>query len=316
MRPWYSYNQDPLGSARPTRTTYSPYRNRNLLNQYGYSDTYTLPSYRATETPYVNPNEIIDQVTRQFNQQPVSYSTDPVTGKVIATRSMAKPELPSEMAGSGRLRNMFTSGANRPNYSDPMRQNMANRNVSGTDRIRSMFGYKPPAPEMLTSKFVLPKDALTGDKFIQRNIPTTDASRQGAYGMGVSNIGQNRATLNPQTFWPSSAFNVPMRGAAGGKWTSPTPEFGSTTDYTTGALHTKPIPFSYSNPYSRFDASRKTAPMLPRSQYIPSRLGTRKKKKEKRPHINETFDSAMRRIRPGVWQKRKRGEKISAAEII
>ena len=125
--------------------------------------------------------------------------------------------------------------------------------------------------------------------------------------MGVSNIGSNRATLNPQTFWPTSSFKVPMTAGQGGNWTSPTTEFGSTTDYTTGALHTVPRPFSYSNPYSRFDASRKRVPQLPAAQRIPSSLRPRKKEPSEYDEYNQ-WQREQKMANDPDWQKHRRSK--------
>lgn len=213
-RSWYVYNPDPAGEARPT------------VRRGSY------------EAPYVHPSEIIDQLRERFERQPVTYTTDPKTGKVIATKRMQKPEMPSEMRGARRFRPWFGEGE-------------------------------------LTSKWILPEGALTGPRFVQRQAPASDVQRQMGYRFGVSNIGQNIATVNPQTFWPSSAFKLPMREAGGGAYAKPEPVFGGTIDYTTGTWRTPPGQFGYADPYGRFEGARKTPPTI--GAFRPARFGGRRR---------------------------------------
>lgn len=254
MRNWYDYNIDPLGSARPTVTGSRPVTGEAArkweLYKRGNPTTWHLGGGRGGretfEQPYVHPYEIMDEMKRKFEARPVKYTTDPITGKVIATKSMQKPEMPSEMAGGGRFHPWFGEGE-------------------------------------LTSKWVLPKGALTGPRFVQRQAPASDAERQMGYRFGVSNIGQNIATVNPQTFWPSSAFKLPMReagastwsgGRYGGAYAKQEPVFGGTIDYTTGTWRTPPGQFGYADPYGRFDAARKTPPTI--GAFRPARFNRRR----------------------------------------
>ena len=202
-----------------------------------------MPTREAVETPYTNPYEILDMLREQYNQQPVTYTTGP-RGNLIATKSMAKPELPSEMARYPQFHKYFGEGD-------------------------------------LTTKWIIPKP--TGP--ITYAPPASDAMRQGDYNYGVSNVGPRASYLSP-SYFPSSAFNVPMRGASGKLGSRPTPEFGSTIDYSTGRFYTAPGFGSYNMPYGTFDARRKTSPTFP-SPMFPSgaakqsaryRLGRRKTK--------------------------------------
>ena len=234
LRSWLDYNPDtvPRPSTTKTKMVKQPRFWGNPKMGY-YPTDVTKQTYQDTK---VSPYEILDELKDRFNRAPVSYKTDPVTGKVIASRSMAKPELPREMGQFGRFRRYFGEGD-------------------------------------LTSNWVLPKDALTGPTTIQRTAPQSDVTRQMAYSAGVSNTGTTRATLNPRTFWPSSAFKVPMREAYGAGqagqgfdprtgYTGEEPVFGGTVDYTTGKWHTPSYYKDWEQPYGRFDISKKTPPRL------------------------------------------------------
>lgn len=243
MRNWYDYSVDPAGSARPTVTGSRPRTDRNweLYKRFNPRSWHRGSMRESYESPYVHPYEIIDQLKEQFEDQPVKYTTDPVTGKVIATKSMQKPEMPSELAGMRRFQPWFGEGE-------------------------------------LTSKWILPEGALTGPRFVQRQAPASDVERQMGYRFGVSNIGQNVATVNPQTFWPSSAFKLPMREASqqsryGGAYAKQEPVFGGTVDYTTGTWRTPPGVGGFADPYGRFAGARKTPPTI--GAFRPARTGSR-----------------------------------------
>ena len=267
-RSWYDYNPDPLGEARPTvtRTRLKSGRNWERLKG-GNPRTWHLGGMRESyKSPYVHPYEILDQLKERFEQQPVRFTTDPKTGKVIATKSMAKPELPSELRGARRFRPWFGEGE-------------------------------------LTSKWVLPEGALTGPRFIQRQAPTSDVQRQMGHRFGVSNIGQNVATVNPQTFWPESAFKLPMReaGAAtwgggryGGAYGKKEPVFGGTVDYTTGTWRTPPGAGGYADPYGRFEGARKTPPTI--GAFRPARFGGSRRggRSEQQPEAVSAYTQSQR----------------------
>lgn len=188
----------------------------------GESEDYDVPQY--------SPYEILRDVARRFEAQPVSYRTDP-SGKVVATKTMAKPEMPTEMAGM-------------------------------PSRMRGMFGEGE-----LESSWILPKGARTGPRFVQTAAPPSDVERQTAHLAGISGVGKRFATVNPQTFWPESAFKVPWRGpeqkmGISGRqpYTKPEPVFGGTVDYTSGEWRTPGG--MYADPWGRFEGARKTPPMI------------------------------------------------------
>ena len=242
-RPWYSYNVDPLGEARPTQTRFRLARNRRR-NIYGNFPTMAEAMRREPyEVPYTSPWEVLEDLRQRFEAQPVTYKTDPLTGKVIASKTMAKPEMPSEMRGMRRFHKLFGEGE-------------------------------------LTSKWILPKGAMGGQRFIQRQ-PTSDIQRQMGYRFGVSNVGPSIATVDPSTYWPGSAFKVPMREPSG-TYGQPEPVFGGTIDYTTGRRITPPTGrFGYSDPYGTFDPRFKTVPSIRRFVPQPTMLGKVKSREQR-----------------------------------
>lgn len=160
------------------------------------------------EESYYGQQEILDMMRRRFNRLPISYTTDPETGKVIASRSMPRFELPEELRGSSL-------------------------------DIQSLF--KRPGEEdrgPLTFKWGLPEGALTGPKMISRHAPATDPMRQMGYQMGVSGLGTQRSMVNPQTFWPESRFKLPV-GQPTRQGLS-LPQFGGVMDYTSGRYRFQP----------------------------------------------------------------------------
>lgn len=154
------------------------------------------------EEPYYSPHEILDQLRRKFNRLPAQYTTDPKTGKVIASKSMPRMDMPEEMKHA-------------PYH------------------LRSLFGKGKP----LSFKWALPKGALTGPKMISRHAPASDPMRQAAYQAGVSGVGTRRSMVNPATFWPGSAFKIPV---STGRLGFPRPEFGGSLDYTSGQYRFAP----------------------------------------------------------------------------
>jgi hypothetical protein len=218
LRSWWDYNEDPIAGARPTVTSYRRGPSRRPYRGVGSAPSRPkLPPASRVTTPYTNPYEIIDMLTRQFNEQPVTYSPGP-RGNLIATRSMARPELPSEMARFHGAGDYFGEGD-------------------------------------LTAKFIVPPRQASQTY----SPPTSDTERQLSYNYGTGGMGrQNTLDLSP-SFFPPSAFNVPLRQSLR-PGASPTPEFGSTIDYTTGRFYTPPGRGSYNQPFGRFDQSLKTPP--------------------------------------------------------
>lgn len=268
MARWYDNRIDPLGEARPSVTRYRPRAGRNweMYKRFNPRTWHQTSPYKAYESPYVHPYEILDQLKERFEAQPTRFTTDPETGKTIATKTMAKPELPAEMARARRFRPWFGEGE-------------------------------------LTSKWILPEGALTGPRFIQRQAPASDVERQMGYRFGVSNIGQNIATVSPQTFWPESAFKLPMReaGAAtwrggryGGAYGKTEPVFGGTTDYTTGTWRTPPGVGGYADPYGRFGAAKKTPPTI--GAFRPARFGRRMGRRIEEPETPSAYTQYQRNL--------------------
>ena len=102
-----------------------------------------------------------------------------------------------------------------------------------------------------------PPDALAGPKHIQMDAPASAASRQSAYNMGVSNVGDRRSFLNPSTNWPESSFYIPLREGPMGQ---PEPMFGSVIDYTKGRISNPPTAGTFSSLYSSFNPQYKSMP--------------------------------------------------------
>lgn len=228
LRNWYDYNPDPLpAGTRPLRwgQKVTRFKNPNTIIRWERLPSgESVPHYGSAKVenvqiPYVNPNEIVQQIEERFNAQPVTFRTDPTTGKVIATKSMSAPELPAELAGT-RFGRYLGSGKN------------------------------------LSMNWILPSDALTGPKFLERRAPVSDAAAQLANQAGIQNVGNQRMTLNPQTYWPTSSFRVPtagQTGTSGGGYTENTPVFGGTVDYNSGKYYYPPSSSGYNDTYGRFE---------------------------------------------------------------
>ncbi|KKL25252.1 hypothetical protein LCGC14_2407190, partial [marine sediment metagenome] len=215
----------------------------------------------TTQEPYpTSPYEELDTLREQFQELPVTYKTDPVTGKVIASKSMPKTPRPASIGPFS-------------DYAQYYKSNLLDE-------------------EPLNFNWVLPKGALTGPKFQQYNPPPSDVARQAAYNLGISGVGDRRAMLNPQTFWPESAFDVPIRQASGFPHSKPTPVFGGTIDYTTGKRYTPGGRLS--DPYGTFDPRRKTPPMIgakvfERTQPLTSQQTIRKKRSRRTDLLYSRF---------------------------
>ncbi len=168
------------------------------------------------QNPYedwVSPDEHRDNLIDRFNATPLSYRKE--NGKTIASRSMAKGERPSSLGRWSKYSHLYGEGD-------------------------------------LTSEWVLPGDAFDGPTNLQRQAPMSDAARTGAYNAGMSGTSRNVSQVNPGTYWPKSAFNIPL-GSDG------MPGFGR-VDYTTGRWNMPP--FSSVEPYGRFDTRKKTPPTI------------------------------------------------------
>ena len=151
---------------------------------------------------------------------------------------------------------------------------------------------------------------------IERAPPPSDYQTQSAYNLGVSNVGQRAAMLNPATHWPESAFKLPMRAAAGGSqpYTKPEPVWGGTVDYATGKRYAPPSLSGYSDPYGKFNAQYKTPPgygkvppiggLKPRAQTIRSK--PKETEYDKYKSFKQTRDQASEMANDLEWQRRKR----------
>jgi len=199
-----------------------------------------VPTLEQYQEPYISPYEILDEMRERFEAQPVSFGNDPATGQPIATKTMAKTEMPSEMAGMDRFSHLFGKGD-------------------------------------LSFNWMLPKGAMTGPSVLQRTRPLSDIERQAAGLAGrTARMGQTTAMVNPQRNWPSSAFTLPTRQASGGAgYAKPTPVFEGTVDYSTGEWHTRPGRFGFADPYGTFESRAKTPPTI--GAYQPIRY-TRKRR--------------------------------------
>lgn len=238
-RSWLDIYPEEADETRPTRTGQRwVSTGRGRLSR---SPSYTGGRMEQYEDPIVTREEILDKLIKRFNQQQVAYKTDPATGQVVATKSMARPEMPSEVADS---------------------------------RYARYFGEGDP----LKYSWRLPKGALSGPSMLQREAPASDIERQGAYRFGVSNVGQNVAIAHPQTHWPESAFKVPMgagygeafggvRGYPGG-YTAKEPQFGGSMDYTTGTWRAPQG--AATEGYGEFDKQFKTPPGYGRFPALPA----------------------------------------------
>lgn len=183
--------------------------------------------------PYVSGYEALDNLVKQFNQMPVSYDTDPVTGQVIASKNMAKPMGPITPPHPA-LQGYFRSPHN--------------------------IGWGADYPNLWGS-WVLPPGALTGPKMLDQSAPSTDLQRQFGEQMGISNVGQSVSTLNPLTHWPETSFQAPM-GSEG------LPVFGTNVDYTKGQWTAPPIPGVQG--FGTFDAANRASPGTGRNPPIPT----------------------------------------------
>ena len=223
-RSWWDYNKDPLGSARPTVTRFRRKPPSGVMTG-GVGSAPRPWRYPETEE-YEQGWTSPYEILDMLRER---FNRLPVTysvgpdGKRIATKTMPGVEMPSEMARYPQFAKYF-----------------------GKD---------------LTTKWVLPK--AEGEAMLAYNPPASDAMRQGAYNVGVSNVGSMATRVNPSRYWPSSSFNAPMRGASGMPGAMPTPVFGGTIDYSTGRWHNQPGFGTHATPYGRFNAGRKTVPMLP-----------------------------------------------------
>lgn len=215
-RSWFDINPETSRAGRPTVT-----RMRTTIpeKRASYTRGVSSPMWRLQQTtrepyeaPVISAAEILREMQQQFEDQPLSYETDPQTGKVIASRSMPRPEMPSEM------------------YGQPW-------------RIRSLFAEPGKESDPLSMKWILPPEALTGPRFINYDPPATDYQRQRAWERGMTNIGSPLAMPNPQTFWPESSFRIPLRDAP--DLGVPEPIFGGTMDYTRGQIQTPQAPGAF-----------------------------------------------------------------------
>jgi len=84
-RRWIKYDTPQTTMEGSPQTGYYPH------TRSGYWESY--------DTPYYSGYEQLDRLRRDFGRQPLTYRTDPVTGKIIATRSMARPDYLSPWAG-------------------------------------------------------------------------------------------------------------------------------------------------------------------------------------------------------------------------
>lgn len=226
MRSWRDiFDAEDFGRPTVTKRRFTRFPEREL-DPWGYkymgmrdSPGGALPWYaqgewEEGEEPYYSQQEILDMVQTRFNRLPVSYTTDPATGKVIASKTMPRFETPEEFRGLD-VEGVFK----RPAYQGRM-------------------AGEPEKREPLSFKWVLPKGALTGPEMISRHAPATDPMRQMGYQMGVSGVGAKTSMVNPQTFWPESRFKVPM-GQPTKKGLS-VPRFGGVMDYTSDRYRFQP----------------------------------------------------------------------------
>lgn len=231
-------------------------------NIYGlYYQPRTAGGRTTSQVPYPKSGyEELDTLQEQFQELPVTYKTDPITGKVIATKSMPKTPRPTSIGPMSDYAQYYKSG---------------------------LLDEQP-----LDFNWILPQGAMTGSQFQQYAPPPSDAARQMAHTYGISNVGSRRAMINPQTFWPKSSFDVPMRQASGFPHAKPTPVFGGTIDYTTGKRYTPGG--ALSDPYGTFDPRYKTPPTIgakvfERSQPLTSQQTIRKKRSRKTDLLYSQF---------------------------
>lgn len=222
------------------------------------------------EEPYVSHQEILDRMKERFESQPVRFRTDPTTGKVIASKSMARPEMPREMAGRYSYRNMFQAPASpTPPWVNPLSQRFGrtqtglSQSPGGTTITARQ--WKPPAQaeENLDFSWILPKGAMDAPAVTQRDVPASDIQRQTGFRAGRTvTSGGNVAKVHPARYWPSSAFKLPETGMG-------IPAYGGSIDYTTGTWRLPQptgVESRYATPYGRFSAGSKAPPKVPTVQ--------------------------------------------------
>ena len=205
MRSWLDYSKDPI-SNRATVTRQRTVMPRRIGTGTGRPLYAKPPQSETYEAPYISPEEIAGRITERFNK--LQPRTRRRGDYLEVSRSMPKPEMPSEMAGDRRYSHLFGEGTLDTTYTIP---------------------------------------APTGERFQSFDVPPSDYERQMGYLMGISGAGGPRAAMiNPSHVpWPSSSFNVPMRpGTLGaepvfganvdytkGTWTAPPVPFGRTAHY-------------------------------------------------------------------------------------
>ncbi|MBA7681985.1 hypothetical protein ES703_90331 [subsurface metagenome] len=264
MRSWRDiFDAEDFGRPTVTKRRFMRFP-KGELDPWGYKLTgysrgpggaiprYAQGEWEEGEEPYYSPYDILNQMRRRLERQPVKYTTDPRTGKVLAEKTMPRFELPEEMRGMyPHLKRYFGEGKD------------------------------------LSARWVLPKGALTGPEMISRHAPATDPMRQMGYQAGVSGLGTQTSMVSPQTFWPGSSFKVPWRQAGAGTYAErglggisrgrfgaqPEPVFGATIDYTTGEWRLPPAGGGVrsqmrSQPYGAFEKRFKTPPGVGRMPKI------------------------------------------------
>jgi len=208
-----------------TYQTWRPKQNRGsrtsgtLMDYYFRGNDYSATPERESYTrSWTSPAEHLDNLRDSVNKQPVQYRYE--NGKLIAYKTQPKGQIPEEM---------------RP----------------WASKYRHLYGEGD-----LTSEWVLPGDALTAPKLLQRQVPMGDFGRSMSFRSGIGMQGQNTAGVNPVSFWPGSSFNVPsFRSGNSRSGGSMMPGFGR-VDYTTGRFNMPT--YSGVPTYGRFDNKRKT----------------------------------------------------------
>ena len=205
----------------------------DLLNRYNLRQT--APSGGQ----YIPGAEALENLMNQFNDLQQQYDTDPVTGQTIVSKTMRKLIGPHDL--DDPYQNYFMSPDN-PSW---------NQNN-----------------QMLDMRWILPEGALTGDKFLNRTPPTSDASRMSGFNTGIENMGQEVSTLNPQTHWPDSMFRVPLRDPSGAEdpYLPPEPLFNSVIDFASNRYNVPTQPGMWSQPYGQIQGGvpgQGNNPMIP-----------------------------------------------------
>ena len=113
----------------------------------------------------IDPAEIIFRMTQALNRQPITYTTDPETGRIIASRSMAKPPMPEGMPG--RFYNYF-------------------------GQPEGGIQYYPQEPEDLSVSAVLQPGWENLPNFRTYNPPTSAEQRAALYQAGISSEARPR----------------------------------------------------------------------------------------------------------------------------